>query len=250
MKHKKIPLDKILFIDIETVSAQKSYKLLSSRGKDLWLKKAKAISRNPDIGADLDAVDKLYEDRSAIYAEFGKVVCITVGYMFEKEGKEWILRLKSFAGENEQQLLTEFASLLNKHYRDPGRQYMCGHNIKEFDVPYLCRRFIINQIDLPAFLDVSGKKPWDLNYLLDTLHLWRFGDFKNYTSLDLLCYVMKIPSPKGDIDGSEVGHVYWEEQDIARIAKYCEQDVISVAQLFLRFTLRPLLENFQITVAK
>jgi DNA polymerase elongation subunit (family B) len=157
------------------------------------------------------------------------------------------LRLKSFSGE-EKELLEEFNNLLNTHYDRLDDHHLCGHNIKEFDVPFLCRRSVIHGLDLPRLLNISGKKPWQVSHLLDTMELWRFGDYKNYTSLALLAGTLGIPSPKDDIDGSMVGHVYWQEDDIERIITYCEKDVITVAQVVMKFAGMDLIREDQIEV--
>jgi predicted PolB exonuclease-like 3'-5' exonuclease len=174
-----------------------------------------------------------YAQKAGIFAEFGKIICISVGFLLQEKGP--VFRIKSFAGHDEKKLLSDFSNLLDKHFGNPKKDYLCGHNIKEFDVPYLCRRLLIHGLDFPNLLDISGKKPWDLEYLLDTMQLWKFGDFKNYTSLNLLTYLHDIPSPKDDIDGSQVGQVYYEEDGLDRIVAYCEKDVIAVAKLFMKW---------------
>ena len=216
----------VLFLDIETVSAYRSFDEVPERMKELWLKKAKSLSKSDDV----DAAE--YYDRAGIYSEFGKIVCISIGGIYEKN-KERFFRLKSFYGDDEKQILSEFNDLLRKSYSTENK-YLCGHNAKEFDFPYIARRTLINGLKIPPPLDISGKKPWEVKHL-DTMDLWRFGDYKSYTSLNLLTAVFNIPSPKDDIDGSEVGRVYWQENDIKRIAKYCEKDVLAVAQLFLKY---------------
>jgi len=216
----------VLFLDIETVSAYRSFDEVPERMKDLWQKKAKSLSKSEDV----DAAE--YYERAGIYSEFGKIVCISIGGIYEKN-KERFFRLKSFYGDDEKQILSEFNDLLRKSYSAENK-YLCGHNAKEFDFPYIARRTLINGLKIPPPLDISGKKPWEVKHL-DTMDLWRFGDYKSYTSLNLLTAVFNIPSPKDDIDGSEVGRVYWQENDIERIAKYCEKDVLAVAQLFLKY---------------
>ncbi len=228
----QIDLSKTLFLDIETVSAKSSYDELSERLQALWDKKAKSILKQ---GEDEMTPSGIY-DRAAIYAEFGKIVCISVGYMNDNE-----LRIKSFYGHDEVKLLKEFAELLNRHYND-SRNYLCAHNGKEFDFPYIARRMVINGIKLPKILDVAGKKSWETSFI-DTMELWRFGDFKSYTSLELLCAIFDIPTPKDDINGSQVGEVYWKENDIERIKTYCQKDVISVVQIMRKYYYLPLLED-------
>ncbi len=238
-------LSNILFIDIETVSQFATFGELDDTFKDLWRQKTKQLLKKYDSDtatADTDAAEQY--GRAAIYAEFGKIICISVGRLTEKEG-EWTLHLKSFAHHDEATLLQEFAEMLAKRYAKAENFAFCGHNIKEFDLPYMCRRFLINNLPLPNMLDLAGKKPWEIKHL-DTLEMWKFGDIKSYTSLKLLAAVFGIPSPKGDIDGSQVGRVYWEENDLARIAVYCEKDVLTVAQLLLRLRNLPLLATEQI----
>ena len=183
--------------------------------------------------------------RAGIYAEFGKIVCISVGFINERgTGRE--LRVKSFAGEDEKALLTDFAKLLNSHFDLPDN-LLCGHNGKEFDFPYIARRMIINGISIPKILDLTGKKPWEVAHL-DTMQMWKFGDYKNFTSLKLLAHVFGIPSPKDDIDGSQVGAVYWEENDIDRIVTYCEKDVVTLVQVYLALSQQPMLSETELDV--
>ena len=231
----------VLFLDIETVSAYKSFSELSPRMKELWTKKAKSLSKSED-----DTPEELYK-RAGIYSEFGKIVCISVGFMVEKDNQRFF-RLKSFYGDDEKTLLKEFNDLLFKSFTAEN-QYLCGHNAKEFDFPYIARRSLINGLKLPPQLNISGKKPWEIKHL-DTMDLWRFGDYKSYTSLNLLTAVFDIPTPKDDIDGSQVGKVYWEEHNIERIAKYCQKDVLAVAQLFLRYKGEELIADENIEIIK
>lgn len=219
---KNIENTNILFIDIETVPAGKNFIDLSEKMKLLWDKKSKYFRTE-----DQEAED-VYE-RAGIYAEFGKIICISAGYL----NKERIFRIKSFYGDNEKILLTEFRSMLQKAYRGSDK-FLCAHNGKEFDYPYIARRMLINGIEIPDILDMAGKKPWEVKHL-DTLELWKFGDYKHYTSLELLTEVFNIPTPKDDIDGSMVAKVYWEENDLPGIVSYCEKDVLAVVQLFLKY---------------
>jgi len=230
----------ILFLDIETVPQHPSFDLVPNDWKDLWTKKAEALLRNR---AD-ETVESIYE-RAGIYAEFGKIICISCGVV-QGGGEQKRLIIKSFYGEDEKIVLYEFCEMLRKWAIDQ-QKLLCAHNGKEFDFPYLCRRLIINNMSIPAILNVSGKKPWEVNHL-DTMELWKFGDFKNYTSLNLLAHVLGIPTPKDDIDGSMVGDVYWKEKNLKRIAEYCQKDVITVAQVYLRIVGEGLirLENVEI----
>ncbi len=234
----------ILFLDIETVSGKATYGELNETFQELWKLKSRSVLRKYDEPITDEEATEAYTDRAGIFAEFGKIICISVGLVYrDKESKKLSVRLKSFADDDEKQLLKDFSELLNQHYNNPAKHGLCGHNIKEFDVPYICRRMLINQLPLPAMLDIAGKKPWETKHLIDTLEFWKFGDYKNYTSLKLLAAVFGFPSPKDDIDGSEVGRVYWEEKDLKRIAKYCEKDVLATVQLYLKYKLMPLLED-------
>lgn len=223
--------EKILFLDIETVPSNGDFNELPKRLQELWETKVeKTRARMPDRYTEDQSIADIYMSDAAIFAEFGKVVCISVGYIYEVEG-EAHFKLKSFYNDDEAVLLNNFASLLN-HWDKPDRT-LCGHNIKEFDIPYIARRMLINGIQLPQILNIAGKKPWEVQFL-DTLELWKFGDFKNFTSLNLLTAVFDIPTPKDDIDGSMVGKVYYETGDLKRIATYCEKDVLATAQVFLK----------------
>ena len=243
----QVDIANILFLDVETVSARSSYEQLSDDLKALWQQKSRKILRRWDEEITEEEAAELYKENAGIYAEFGKIICISVGAVYrDKEDQKLKVRLKSFASENEAELLHSFSQLLFQHYNDPMRCSFCGHNIKEFDIPYICRRMVVNQLPFPGALQIHGKKPWELKHFLDTMELWKFGDYKSYTSLKLLAAVLDFPSPKEDIDGSEVGRVYWEEKDLDRIAHYCEKDVLATLQLFLRYKRMPLLEEDQV----
>lgn len=230
-----IRLDQILFLDIETVPEIACFEDLDEETKQLFTSKT-AYQRKEG-----EEVSEFY-NRAGIWAEFGKIVCISVGYFVFKRGDRQF-RTTSFYGE-EQELLGNFTTLLNTHFNQP-HHVLCGHNAKEFDFPFIARRMLIHGIALPEKLQLFGKKPWEINHL-DTMELWKFGDYKHFTSLRLLTKVLQIPSPKDDIDGSEVAHVYYEEKDIDRIIIYCEKDVVAVAQVILRFKREPLLETDEI----
>lgn len=221
-----IPLGNILFLDIETVSQQPSFENLPDEWQGLWKKKAEVLLRNKE-----DETHESIYGRAAIYAEFGKVVCISCGVL-QGTGTDRKIVLKSFCCDDEAQLLQDFAEMLTKWSTGAGK-YLCAHNGKEFDFPYLCRRMTVHRIGIPPLLHLSGKKPWEVSHL-DTMELWKFGDFKSYTSLNLLAHTLGIATPKDDIDGSMVGEVYWKEKDTARIVTYCQKDVITVAQVYLR----------------
>jgi len=221
----------ILFLDIETVPALSAYSSLDQPFQALWEKKSKQFR-----GEDQSAAD-VY-NRAGIYAEFGKIICISAGLIKEKD--PYTFRVKSFYGDDEKSILSEFSAMLLKFSRNR-EALLCAHNGKEFDYPYIARRMIINSMIIPDILDNAGKKPWEVK-LLDTLDLWKFGDYKSYTSLDLLTSILNIPTPKDDIDGSMVAGIYYDEHDITRIAKYCEKDVLAVARVLLRFMNLPKIE--------
>ena len=211
-----IKTENILFLDIETVPVCYEYKALSETEKDLWNKKWV-------YSKDIDP-EQQYA-KAGIYVEFAKVVCIGLGYM--SEGK---FRTKAIAGDDEKELLTEFSKLLDQHFNTK-EHFLCAHNGKEFDYPFLCRRLLVNRIPLPKLLQLQGLKPWEVKHL-DTMEMWRFGDIKNFTSLNLLAHVFGVPSPKDDIDGSQIAQVYYEEKNIARIVTYCIKDVVTLVRIY------------------
>lgn len=236
----KIDVENVLFLDIETVPAFAEYSQLSERMQKLWNRKAERLSPNIKFPEEASSPEELYA-RAGIYAEFGKIICISVGAFLKGE-----FRIKSFAGHDENVLLTEFADLLNKRYNRP-EHLLCAHNGKEFDFPYMARRMIVLGIPIPKILDLSGKKPWEVGHL-DTMELWKFGDYKNYTSLDLLAAIFNIPTPKDDIDGSQVANVYYNEKDLPRIVHYCTKDVLTVAQIFRRYRGEDLIDESKVVV--
>ncbi|HKL67418.1 MAG TPA: 3'-5' exonuclease [Bacteroidales bacterium] len=222
---KDIKPSRILFLDIETVPMVASYDEMPENLRALWDKKSSYFR------SDDESADDVFS-RAGIYSEFGKIVCISVGFIIERENG-MSLRLKSFFGHDEKALLEDFAVMINNF--STGRDTMlCAHNGKEFDYPFIARRMLISGISIPAVLDNAGKKPWEIN-LLDTMELWKFGDYKHFTSLELIASLLGVPTPKDDIDGSMVADVYYREKDIARIARYCEKDVVALTQVFLRF---------------
>ncbi len=222
-------LSQILFLDIETAPQTSKYQDMSEKMRTLWDKKSLKITQT-----DEDTPESLFP-RAGIYAEFGKIICIVVGYFFEDT-----FRVKSFSGDDEHQLLTEFAELL-EGFQKRAEPKLCGHNAKEFDFPYICRRMIVHRIDIPDIINASGKKPWETTFL-DTMDMWRFGDYKNYTSIDLLTTIFDIQTPKDDIDGSMVHDYYWNRKDLKSIVTYCKKDVIALVQVYLRLhNLTPLL---------
>ena len=220
----KINLDNILFLDIETVPEEETFNALDDEKKELFDLKTQYQRKEQFTPEE-------FYDRAGIWAEFGKIICISVGY-FTFKGDIRHFRVTSFFGE-EKKILRDFSNLLDNHFGQ-AQHILCGHNAKEFDFPFIARRMIINQVKIPNKLNLFGKKPWEIPHL-DTMELWKFGDFKHYTSLKLMAKILDIPSPKDDISGSDVGHVYYIEKDIDRIITYCEKDVIAVAQILLRF---------------
>ncbi|MBD78940.1 MAG: 3'-5' exonuclease [Crocinitomicaceae bacterium] len=226
---RQLNLERVLFLDIETVPQYKTYKEVPERFQKLWDKKAGFLAKNEETP------EEIY-DRAGIYAEFGKIVCISVGFIHNGE-----IRLKSFYSHNEKELLQEFIDLLNGFFARQD-QLLCAHNGKEFDFPYIARRLLINGLPLPSLLNIAGKKPWEILHL-DTMELWKFGDFKNFTSLNLLTAVFDIPTPKDDIDGSMVGDVYYKENDLERIKEYCQKDVVALIQLLRRYRGEELIEE-------
>jgi hypothetical protein len=241
----KTKLQNIMFLDIETVPQTSDFSELSKELRHLWEDKFAVIQkRMPEKYTDKTTAAEAFNSSAGIYSEFGKIVCISVGFIHYK-GKEMHFRTKSFSGDDEKQLLIDFSNLINK-FCISKEQTLCGHNIKEFDIPYICRRILINELKLPLVFDISGKKSWEMNFI-DTLELWKFGDYKNYTALKLLTAVFGIPTPKDDIDGSQVAMVYYKERDIDRIALYCQKDVVATAQVFLRMNSFDLIkrENIQ-----
>lgn len=221
----KIRIEDVMFLDIETVPIAQNYEQLNISFQNLWEKKSKLLRTPEQSAADV------YE-RAGIYSEFGKIICISVGYISDKETSSF--RLKSFFGDDEKVILSEFCDMLSRFCKNHACAQLCAHNGKEFDFPYIARRNIINGLLIPEILDNAGKKPWEVN-LLDTMDLWKFGDYKNYTSLELLTTILGIPTPKDDIDGSMVAGIYYDEKNLERIVRYCEKDVLAIARVLLRF---------------
>ena len=222
-----VDLQQIMVLDIETVSQKAAFDELPSHFRELWAHKV----RNK-LEADQTAADVYHN--AGLYDEFGKIICISVGVFHQRQNRTGF-RLKSFAHAHERELLIGFSDLLQKQ---PANLMLCGHNGKAFDFPYLCKRLIINELPIPTQLDISGKKPWEIGHL-DTMELWRFGDFRSYVSLNLIAAALGIPSPKDDINGEDVYRVYYEENDLERIRVYCEKDVLTTAQILRRLRNEP-----------
>lgn len=232
-----INIENVLFLDIETVPACSAYAEMPDYIKKLWDRKTEFLKKDPE-----DTPESLYP-RAGIYAEFGKIICISVGFFRNKE-----FRIKSFYGDDEFILLKDFSKLLHSHYNSPDKM-LCAHNGKEFDFPFLARRILIHGIRLPAVIDIAGKKPWEVQHL-DTMELWKFGDFKHYTSLELLAAVFDIPTPKDDINGSDIHWVYWQEHDLERIRIYCQKDVLTIARLLLKYQQQPTVSEEQVLIVE
>jgi len=232
---KRMNLEHILFLDIETVPQYPDFNELDETSKELWEQKTKYQRKE-------DFTPEEFYDRAGIWAEFGKIICISVGF-FKMKGDVRNFRVTSFHGK-ETDILREFKTLLETHFNKP-QHLLCAHNGKEFDFPFIARRMIIQGIDIPSKLNLFGKKPWEVPHL-DTLELWKFGDYKTFTSLKLMANVLGIPSPKDDIDGSQVRDVYYKENDMDRIISYCEKDTITVAQILLKLRNEDLLGEDEI----
>jgi 3'-5' exonuclease len=232
--------ENILFLDIETVPMTGRYEDLPDPFKKLWDKKAEQLVRNDrSLAEEKRSPAEIYQ-RAGIYAEFGKIICISTGVLRNKS-----LWIKSFYSHDEKEILLEFSDMLEKAHEKHFR-FLCAHNGKEFDYPYMIRRMLVNGVRIPSILDLSGKKPWEVNHF-DTMELWKFGDYKNYTSLELLAALFGIASPKDDIDGGDVANVYWEGHDLQRIVNYCQKDVITIVNLFLKFQGKKIMQENQVT---
>ncbi len=235
-----IDISKILFLDIETVPQYSEESELSDVERTLWMKKSERLAKEGESS------DELYK-KAGIFSEFGKIVCISVGFLRPVDGIVE-LRIRSFAGDDERQLLVDFFDLVYKYFNSKNK-FFCAHNGLEFDFPFVARRALINGLKVPQSLDTRGKKPWEVQHL-DTLDLWRFGDYKNYTSLALLAQIFGIPTPKDDIDGSQVANVYWKDHDLQRIITYCQKDVVTIVQLFRKYRCEDLIPNENIVIVE
>jgi len=231
----------ILFLDIETVAITENFQQLNERMKVQWSRKASFLKRE-----DSQTDETLFDQRAGIYSEFGKIICIGIGMLFDHEGGGLGLKTKSYYGDDEKTLLCEFKNVLEK--LDSSVLKLCAHNGREFDFPYLCRRMLVNDIGLPAVLNLSGRKSWEIPHL-DTMEMWKFGDYKHYTSLDLLATIFNIPSSKNGIEGSQVNSVYYKEKNLTKIKDYCERDVVVLSQLFLKMKGYPLIPSENIISA-
>jgi len=236
-------LANLLLLDIETVPCQAHYSSLDEQWQSLWCDKiSKTVPENI-------LPEESYQMKAGILAEFGKIICISTAFFYENEQKQTCLKMKSVYGDDERKLLQEFVSLCDKMYLHQKQFQFGGHNIKEFDIPFICRRLLVNQLPLPDYLQLHDKKPWDVK-MFDTLAWWKFGDHKNYISLHLLANVLGIPTSKTDMDGSMVQEVYYKEKDLQRIVDYCQRDVVVTANVILRFKSLPLLDNKNVVIVK
>jgi len=222
----EIKINNVLFLDIETVPCSPNFEDLDISFQNLWAEKT-AWQRKEEYTPDV-----FYKLKAGVMAEFAKIICISVGYLFKNKGENHF-RIKSFYGDDEKQIITDFNELLNTQFNKKQHQ-LCAHNGKEFGFPFLARRALINELKLPSLLDIAGKKPWEVNHL-DTMELWKFGDYKNYTSIKLLASLFNIPTPNDDVDSSQVAGIYWNDKNLERIKKHCQKDTLTVAQLLLKF---------------
>ena len=234
-----IRLQNILFLDIETVSQYPTFEEVPKKWQKLWEKKSSYFI------SEGESLSDTYQ-RAGIYAEFGKIICISVG-VYRMINSKPVFRIKSFFGENEKELLKGFCKLLNDRFSSP-EYLLCAHNGKEFDFPYLARRILVNRLKLPYLLDIAGRKPWEVQHL-DTMQLWKFGDYKHYTSLDVLASLFGINSPKKQMDGSDVGRVYWVDKKMEEIVTYCQNDTLTVAQLLLAYQGKPLIKKDEVELS-
>ena len=236
-------ISNLLLIDIETVPIVQNFNNLDANWQKLWTDKiSKSLPENI-------AAEESWKMRGGIMAEFGKIICISTGYFYEDENRNQCFKIKSISGDDETQVLKDFTALCDKFYKHNKGFNFGGHNIREFDIPYICRRILINNLPLPEYLWLHDRKPWEVK-MFDTLSWWKFGDNKNYTSLNLLANALNIPTSKTDIDGSMVQDVYYINKDLLRIVEYCQRDVVVVANIILRFKNLPLLVDENVLVVK
>ncbi|MDB5231987.1 MAG: 3-5 exonuclease [Chitinophagaceae bacterium] len=227
---------RLLLLDIETVPIVPRLNDLPDVTRSLW--SARISKTMPENTDPADA----WRSRAGIMAEFAKIICISTGYFYKDDSGNTCLRLKNLLSDDEPLLLQQFCELVTKYQAVNHSFLFAGHNIKEFDIPFLCRRMMINFMQLPACMQINGAKPWEVN-MLDTLQWWKFGDYKNYISLNLLAHVLGVPSPKTDMDGSMVQDVYYVDKDLERISAYCQKDVEALANVILRFANMPILKD-------
>ncbi len=236
-------LANLLLLDIETVPSEADFSSLSAEWQSLWHEKiSKTVPENV-------TPEDSYKMKAGILAEFGKIICISTAFFYENDQKEVCLKMKSVYGDDERELLQEFVKLCDKMYQHQKQFQFGGHNIREFDIPFICRRLLINRLPLPDYLQLQDKRPWDVK-MFDTLTWWKFGDYKNYISLHLLANVLGIPTSKTDMDGSMVQEVYYKEKDLQRIVDYCQRDVMVTANVVLRFKNLPIIDDRNVVIVK
>jgi DNA polymerase elongation subunit (family B) len=228
----------VLFVDLETIASHGAYEQLSPRMRQLWDKRAATIRKRADY--ESFTTEELYYEQAGISAEFGRIVCIAFGAVYFNEQDEPALKVSSLSGDDEREMLLAFKALLGRYNQE--QLVLCAHNGKEFDFPFLCRRMLLNGIELPRSLQLSGKRPWEILHQ-DTMELWKFGDYKSYTSLDLLAAIFDIPGSKIEMSGDQVTRVYYEENDLEKIGRYCREDVVVLAQLYLKMHLQPVVRE-------
>lgn len=233
-------LSDLLIIDIETVPAEKTYDHLNQQWKALFTDKAtKTVPF-------LENPAEIYQKRGGIWAEFGKIVCIGIGIFRWVDPVGWELDLFSFAGHEEVEILRNFAVFCEKQANNQPGFGFAGHNIREFDLPFIGRRMLINGVPLPISLQLQNKKPWELSHHFDTMAYWKFGDYKSYISLELLANVLGIDTPKQGISGADVQHLYYEQNNLPAIVAYCKKDVIATARIIQRYLNLPPVGDGQI----
>lgn len=242
-----IKTEDLIVIDIETASLSASFNLMEGKWQELWEEKTIRI-----LPEGLTA-GEFYPQRAGVMAEFSKIVCISIGYFIREQHLK--IRVKSFYGDDEKKILADFLQTISKIESFNNNWCFAGHNIKEFDIPFICRRLLVNNMRIPPYLDFQNMKPWETN-IVDTFQYWRFGDYKNFTSLKLLAAAMGVPSSKDDIDGSMVGELYHsgnaEEKEInmKRIAVYCQKDVVTTANIILRFKNAPIIHEDDVEIVE
>lgn len=238
----RIKPEQLLVVDIETIPQHACYANLPEAWKILWNQRvSKTMPENTDPVL-------AYEEKAGIHAEFGRIICISTGFFYTDKGGRHCFRIQTLSNHDEKALLSDFLEKVKAFSKQIPFMHFAGHNIREFDIPFICRRLMINGMEIPDFMQFSGRKPWEVN-LVDTMQLWKFGDYKAYTSLQLLSTCLGIETPKTDMDGSMVRHVYYTEHDLGRIAAYCGADVVATAQILLRFLHLPALPQANIFAA-
>lgn len=223
-----------LFMDIETARIQDKLTTNTELFKSWEYKRRK---EGETLVKDLK---KSFEHKAALYAEFGKVVCISIGKIVDEK-----LVVQSYYGDDEKEVLEKIKKVLTAFYKKFPDLMLCGHSIIGFDIPFLMRRMIINGIQVPSFLDLTTSKPWTLSDdIVDIAQIWKTTGFYG-ASLVNMSHAMGLPSPKEDIDGSMVSDTYYREKDgLKRIVKYCEQDVFATVNIVQKLYLSEIFDTF------